>query len=144
MNIFQSKAKASSSNCHCTEPFFKKNGEDTFFSQSGESPCPVRTRIQGAGCRIDRNGFLTNCVDLFSVCGGMDAIPLGTCTDRIRQQYFIGPRTGHGRRQVAVNHLAFRITRENIRTDTDAEMRFRRVCRPEFIHDFDPRIQFPP
>jgi hypothetical protein len=109
----------------------------------GDSPCPVGTRIEGRGCRIGQNGYLSGCVDTFSLCGGHGAFPPGTCSDRIRQQYFIGPETGSGRRLIAVNYLEFRITRGTTSLSTEGELVHEESCLPEFHPEFDRRIRFP-
>lgn len=107
--------------------------------------CPVQTRHTGSGCRIGSGGYLTRCQDTFAICGGMGAFPSeATCTDRFRQQYFIGPQTGPGRRLISENHLEFRIARSNTHLSTEGEIVHSQGCLPEFHHEFDPHIQFPP
>ena len=120
--------------------------EDVYPDAAGPGmlPCPVRTRREGSGCRIGRNGFLAGCVDTFSLCGGLGAFPSGTCADRIQQQYFIGPETGSERRVVAVNYIEFRVTRRTTSVSTEGELVHGESCAPEFHHGFDRRIQFPP
>lgn len=70
----------------------------------GDQSCgdlPVQT---GPGCPITALGSVTGCMDEYSLCGGLDRFPQGTCTRRTVQRYFIG------RRVIAVNYINFIVT----------------------------------
>lgn len=72
----------------------------------GEQPCPPTPVETGEGCLVNADGTFTNpCGDQYSVCGGANRFPLGTCTTRYVQRYFIDGRV------VANNEVVFRITK---------------------------------
>ncbi len=78
----------------------------------GEVRCdaPVQT---GAGCAIVGPGFTPHCLDEYSICGGINRFPEGTCTRRLFQRYWISGRL------MARNRIVFMITNRragNIRT----------------------------
>jgi hypothetical protein len=78
----------------------------------GEVRCdaPVQT---GPGCAIVGPGFTPHCLDEYSICGGINRFPEGTCTRRLFQRYWINGRL------MARNRIVFMITNRragNIRT----------------------------
>jgi hypothetical protein len=96
------------------------------------STAPVET---GGGCPLDANGLFSNCIDIYSICGGIGRFPIGTCTRRSVQRYLIGTTV------IAVNHITFRVTRTApTTTQNEAELRTRLTCRGEVEFAPDSRV----